>query len=1075
MSNCNANIVLLAETMVRNVKVQGCQCINPKTSVGQNVSIILRGKCCSSRKMKLFEPNESINMMGIRIEVGGMGLRIYTAHLKQQSTNSRDDIKVQFDEIRSQFRSAGSGREPMLLVCDANVHIGGNVIRGCNDVQDWGGKELWSMIQEEGLLLINAMEICSGVVTRVDPRNGTQSTIDVAICNVFMADKVRQMSIDEDGDLQLKRYGKKTTCSDHNTMIIKLDIRQNFCSKSGEIVKYDTRDADGRDLMKNEIEKDLVIENLFNENTIDVDGEVERLLERWNRAIKNSFHVIKVNKHTKIGVDQDLKCLLDEEKMIRKTVMENPDRGRKLADIQKLISERIAENVMKMTKAKIDKLLQSDRPQSKVFQVRRRIKEVKSIDFPLKDKNGVLQVSKEGIDQIISEHFAKVFAQNDVPQERIWIQYWRYVDEVFELIDNITREEYDLEDEPRFDEIEKIVHELKESKATYGSMSIDLVKLCGKKVTEVIYRCILLCFRRNVFPTKFQIEKMTLLLKSKGMIDNINDYRGIFLRNIIVSVYQKWLYTRSAPIVDANGSEYAIGGRKKRAGMEALLIVKLVQDYARWTKSCTILKFLDVEKFFDSMNFKKSLIGAYLCGVKGRFWQSYKVINQKRQCVPHIPSGECSPIEMNEIFVQGSCDAVLMAWPLMDTENKLKNDPFTIDCCIDGIPINQLSFIDDLFQVTKSVEGTKEKNISNEIFEMKTRLNFKPSKCKLMPMNCSEPVKLYLDGEMMEVVDDHVYLGTIVSRNGQRVKDMLDRIKKSKSVANEIVQICHEPELSTVCLQYVKVLLNACLDMKVKYGCALWDLGKSKKSVEEMNKMKPNIIKRVLKLPLSTPSDAVQYEFGINDLSLDVMTEKIILAVETLNNDDERIAKKLLQSLMVKQVDGFCTELTEVCSILNVSFSELLGENDVRKKLKSWVIKVQEQELYKRMVISSKMDGVLLNGFSYDGKVKKYLLELDFAEARAVFMVRYRMLPTKMNFPGRWEGTLCNICRFVDTDEHIFHCPGYQDLLNEDVKYDMFWDEKVLNDTVLLKRAACSIIGIIERLNEVQNLKDSCE
>ena len=504
---------------------------------------------------------------------------------------------------------------------------------------------------------------------------------------------------------------------------------------------------------------------------------------------------------------------------------------------------------------------------------------------------------------------------------------------------------------------------------------------------------------------------------------------------------------------------------------EALLIVKLVQDYARWTKGSIILKFLDVEKFFDSMNFKKSLIEAYCCGVKGRFWQCYKTINQKRQCIPHIPSGECSPIEMNEIFVQGSCDAVLMAWPIMDAESKKKSDPFTIDCCIDGIPINQLSFVDDLLQATKSTESTEERNVSDEIFERKNRLNYKTSKCKIMPMNCARPIELYLDDELMEVVDDHVYLGSIISSNGKRLKDMQDRIKKTKSVANEIVQICKETELLKICLRYVKLLLTLCLDSTVKYGCALWDLGKSKKSVDDLNRMKPNVIKRVLQLPSSTPSDAVQYDFGINDLSLDVMMEKIVLAVETWNNDEDRVAKQLFQSLMRKKVNGFCTEVLDVCRILRVSFDELLKEKNVRKKLKAVVIKIQEQELYKRMVVSTKTDGALINGFSYDGKVKKYLLELDFVEARAVFMMRYRMLPTKANFPGRWSGTKCNICQFEDTDEHIFTCPGYQDLLSDDVNHKMFWDEEILNDTAKIKKGACAIIAIVERLNEVQDMK----
>ena len=100
---------------------------------------------------------------------------------------------------------------------------------------------------------------------------------------------------------------------------------------------------------------------------------------------------------------------------------------------------------------------------------------------------------------------------------------------------------------------------------------------------------------------------MTLLLKNKGIIDMINDYRGIFLRHMILSVYQKWLYLKNSCIVDSAGSEYAFGGRKKRSGMDALLVVKLIQDYAKWTKKEVVIEFLDIEKFFDSMNYQLAL------------------------------------------------------------------------------------------------------------------------------------------------------------------------------------------------------------------------------------------------------------------------------------------------------------------------------------------------------------------------------------------------------------------------------------------------------------------------------------
>ena len=245
----------------------------------------------------------------------------------------------------------------------------------------------------------------------------------------------------------------------------------------------------------------------------------------------------------------------------------------------------------------------------------------------------------------------------------------------------------------------------------------------------------------------------------------------------------------------------------------------------------------------------------------------------------------------------------------------------------------------------------------------------------------------------------------------------------------------------------------------------------NKKANLDLNKMKPTVLKRVLQLPKSTPSDAVLYEFGLNDLSLDILMEKVILAVETLSRDDEteRLAKKLLTSLLDKNVPGFCTELQDACTLLGVKLCDLMAEKDVRKTLKKKVVQIQEKELYKRMMLSSKMDGILINGFQFTGKPMKYLSELEFEEARVVFMVRYRMLPTKSNFPGRWPGVTCNICGFDDTDAHLFHCPGYQDLVPENVTFDMFWDNEALNDTERLRCAAGAVLGIVDRLEEIQN------
>ena len=66
--------------------------------------------------------------------------------------------------------------------------------------------------------------------------------------------------------------------------------------------------------------------------------------------------------------------------------------------------------------------------------------------------------------------------------------------------------------------------------------------------------------------------------------------------------------------------------------------------------------------------------------------------------------------------------------------------------------------------------------------------------------------------------------------------------------------------------------------------------------------------------------------------------EKVILAVETLSCNENRISKRILEAMMIKNVPGFCTELVEACQILDVSVEKLINEKDVRSMLKKKVV-----------------------------------------------------------------------------------------------------------------------------------------
>ena len=169
-------------------------------------------------------------------------------------------------------------------------------------------------------------------------------------------------------------------------------------------------------------------------------------------------------------------------------------------------------------------------------------------------------------------------------------------------------------------------------------------------------------------------------------------------------------------------------------------------------------------------------------------------------------------------------------------------------------------------------------------------------------------------------------------------------------------------------------------------------------------------------------------------------------------------------------VQGYCTEVKDACKRLNIELEHVLNVTNIREYMKKVVSKVQGQVLLKKMMLSSKTDKIILGGFSYNGTPQKYLSLLDYEDAKAIFVSRYRMWPTKCNFPGRWNGTDCNICGYEDSDQHIFKCPGYKDVINENFSYDSFWDKETLRNLALLKDLARMAKNIICRIESVQKL-----
>ena len=177
--------------------------------------------------------------------------------------------------------------------------------------------------------------------------------------------------------------------------------------------------------------------------------------------------------------------------------------------------------------------------------------------------------------------------------------------------------------------------------------------------------------------------------------------------------------------------------------------------------------------------------------------------------------------------------------------------------------------------------------------------------------------------------------------------------------------------------------------------------------------------------------------------------------------------------MLRKHVPGYCRHVEEICrAVFQMDLWDMVTyKEDLKSMLKKKVVKIQESRVREQMTLVSKTDHLLMNSFSFDGRVKDYLMKLPFQSARIVFMVRTRMLLTKDNFPGRWIGINCNVCGKRDTDTHLFSCPGYTDLMIEGMSHRMFISLDV--DLQLLHDAAIQMECVNERLKVIQDVAGS--
>ena len=369
----------------------------------------------------------------------------------------------------------------------------------------------------------------------------------------------------------------------------------------------------------------------------------------------------------------------------------------------------------------------------------------------------------------------------------------------------------------------------------------------------------------------------------------------------------------------------------------------------------------------------------------------------------------------------------------------------------DDLLIASLLLLDDIVVLADTPEDLQAMLTATYKFACRHRLLFGAEKCKAMvigPLSaCFENVTWQLGHLQIPTCNKYRWLGTMIT---PQVYSIHDHIVYKKQINEIILQTClaaaSDQILNRIKVKSLVKLHTQCLVPSLSYGCEPWT--PTAIEIEELEQIQLNVLRRILKIPKSTPRMAILAETGCLPIITIIHRRKLIY-LHSLLIRSTQLCGKILRSQSTTYSHNPLTFHNQ-CKILLREYNLPIDMHNIQTKTKNqWqrmvkrATKTQADQLYSQSRLKKL---AYTKAYKTTIKLEKYLTELPRKEATAIFKLRTGMIKVKANFRGQNTDIKCDKCTLDLNDDinHLLICPGYDQLRRTFNVYNFnpaFWNE----------------------------------
>ena len=794
-----------------------------------------------------------------------------------ESRVEEDDIDEWYYSLEKEI--SNHIEEKVIILGDFNAHIGNDEdgIQGNIEKINQNGKALRSLIERRSLFIINGTNKCTGKWTREDP-NGGKSIIDYVIANENAVDNIENMKIDDDHEFKISRFlktrkGSQEKPSDHNTIFF--EVHGHKSKKINITKRWNFKNENSMKKYFNETN------HLIMKETWTQSGNINEKYRKWSKQIKNIMYktLHRVTIKDKISNDV-IKNEMEQKRKINKEIkrLQHKPHLRRLTEALKKKNIQIVDNINKEIQAEKSQRLRSklnrymNDPSMKrndIWTMRKQCLRKKDQKMTIKDKEGKILSTKEDIHNEYVKHFKQVLTNRKIKPD-----FKKYEDEInkqIEICKNIKIYDNNTINGPITEqEIRKVIKSLKKGKSPgQDEIGNELFINAGNDLILNLVNMFNYFWNNEEIPTELMKITIKTIYKGKGETCNLDNQRGLFLSNCILKFYEKIILNRiTPPIEERTFTEFQGGGRSKRSTRDQLFILRSLIEFKIFKKEKLYLQFMDLSKAFDKMVLKNIMVNLWNAEIRGRIWRTILKINEYAKLTVSTPFGNTEEFTSNEILKQGSVLASTLAAMHIDDINKYFGNE-NLGTYYGEIKIENLLFQDDIVRFEDNEDGLNKANIILEIFENINKMEFHPLKTKVLKINTKSEKEIILGTNKIGYVNEIKYLGDLISNDG-KIDEMIKERKNSiNGITAELVTILSQINVETeipAIIQYIQGIIIP----KLLVNSETWN-NITTKNIETLESILTKSIKRILKIPYSTPNMGLINELGILSIKNEII------------------------------------------------------------------------------------------------------------------------------------------------------------------------------------------------------------